>query len=223
MTTISALQNEYFQALCMLDESRACDVIHRGLDNGFSPEDLLIKIVIESIDRMNESLLVDQEINLAQHYLSARISENMAMLLLAKFPSGGDSPGCIVLGTSIGDYHGLGKKIVAGCLRAHLFQVIDAGTHVSPEQFVDLAITHNAQIIGISSMMAHTAIGPEGALGVRKILQEQGLESRIKIMVGGAPYRFDRELYRRVQADGWGENGLAAVETARRLIMEVTP
>lgn len=52
------------------------------------------------------------------------------------------------------------------------------------------------------------------------VLRDRHLEGQIKIMVGGAPFRFDHELYKHVEADGWGENGLDAVVTAKRLIKE---
>ncbi|MBN2712216.1 MAG: cobalamin-dependent protein [Planctomycetes bacterium] len=221
MQDISELQKSYFHALCELDEKKTSSLIEGALAGGVKPDELLIKVVIPSIDQMNEELIMGQEINLAQHYLSAKISESIAMKLLDQVQTAGECPGCVVIGTAVGDFHGLGKKIVIACLRAHMFKVIDAGTHVSPEAFVDLAIENNAQVIGISSMMAHTATGPNGALGVRKILRERELEGKIKIMVGGAPFRFDHGLYEHVNADGWGENGLEAVATAKRLIKEV--
>jgi methanogenic corrinoid protein MtbC1 len=58
---------------------------------------------------------------------------------------------------------------------------------------------------------------------VRQILQERGLESRFRIAVGGAPYRFDNELYKAVGADGWAPDGVNAGRTIIDLIREVKP
>lgn len=49
------------------------------------------------------------------------------------------------------------------------------------------------------------------------------MEHKIKIIVGGAPYRYDHELFKVVQADAWADNGIEAGEVISKLIREVTP
>ena len=56
---------------------------------------------------------------------------------------------------------------------------------------------------------------------MRQLLHEQGLEDRIKIAVGGAPYRFDRELYRTVGADAFAADGVTAGRVIIDLIHQV--
>ena len=85
---------------------------------------------------------------------------------------------------------------------------------------MDEATRLGAQVIGVSSMMVHTATGPDGASGVRALLRERGLEDRVKLLVGGAPYLFDEELYLAVGADAWGRNGLVAVDEVATLVKE---
>ena len=103
----------------------------------------------------------------------------------------------------------------------HGVEVIDLGTNVPPETFVSAAVKHDAPIIAISSMMVHTARGPNGALKVRELLHAHGLEDRIKIIVGGAPYRFDHTLWQTVKADGWAENAVAAARLVEDMLSEV--
>lgn len=98
--------------------------------------------------------------------------------------------------------------------------VINLGLSVPPERFVEEAITHNAQVIAISSMMIHTARGENGCLKVREILKEKGLEKKIKIIVGGAPYNFDHNLYKVVKADTWAKDGISAAKVIIDLIKE---
>ena len=90
-----------------------------------------------------------------------------------------------------------------------------------PERFVDEAVANKAQVIGISSLMVHTARGENGCLKVRQILKERGLEEQIKIIVGGAPYRHDHALYKVVQADAWSENGIVGGQIIKDLIKEM--
>ena len=107
----------------------------------------------------------------------------------------------IVIGSAFGDFHGLGKKIVAGCLRAEMYEVYDLGLNVSAQKFVDEAKAKNAKIIGVSSMMVHSAKGENGPRAIRQILDDE--KSNIKLIVGGAPYRYDFELYKEVGAHGF--------------------
>ncbi|MBF0550498.1 MAG: cobalamin-dependent protein, partial [Deltaproteobacteria bacterium] len=88
-------------------------------------------------------------------------------------------------------------------------------------RFVDEAVALDAQVIGISAMMVHTARGENGCLKVRRILKDRGLENRIRIVVGGAPFHFDHELYKVVQADGWADDGVTAGKVVTNLIKEV--
>ena len=64
-------------------------------------------------------------------------------------------------------------------------------------------------------------IGEQGARKVRELLDQRGLSSRVKLVVGGAPYRFDETLYRRVGADGWAADGIAAGRMIIDLIRSV--
>ena len=129
--------------------------------------------------------------------------------------------GRVVIGTSHGDFHGLGKRIVTGCLKARMIEVTDLGLNVSPERFVDEALV--ARCPGHRDLVDDGPHGPgeNGCRRVRQILQERGLEDRFKIVVGGAPYRFDQDLYKVVEADAWAENGVEAATVIAELIREV--
>jgi methanogenic corrinoid protein MtbC1 len=91
--------------------------------------------------------------------------------------------------------------------------------NVAPEKFVDEAVAHDSAIIAISSMMMHTARSELGSTKVREILKERNLEDKIKIVVGGAPYRWDPNLYKIVQADAWAEDGITAGKVIKDLML----
>ncbi len=87
-------------------------------------------------------------------------------------------------------------------------------------RFVDVAVAQNARVIGVSSMMMHTANGPEGPRAVRAELRERGLEDQIHLVVGGAPFRFDEQLHLEVGAEGTAESALDAVQLIARYFPE---
>jgi methanogenic corrinoid protein MtbC1 len=213
----------YTEAIVDTDRHKALAVVYDAVNKGISPEDVLFKVVIPSLESMVKSISESFDANLAQHFMASQIAAEVTEKLIPKFERAPESVGRIVIGTSMGDYHGLGKRIVIGCLRSYMIDAVDLGLNVPPERFVDEAVAHRAQVIGISSMMVHTARGEQGCLKVRKILQQRRLEDHIKIIVGGAPYRFDHDLSRVVQADAWAEDGIKSGPVVAQLIQEVKP
>ncbi len=217
-TPLSHIATDFFDALFDTDRIKALSVINRALARKVSPEDLVFSVVLPGIERMTESLVGMENTNLSQHFIASQICEEVIDLLLPVFRGAPTFHGTVILGASCGDFHGLGKKIVRGCLRASLFSVIDLGINVPAERFVDEAVSQKAAIIGVSSMMVHTALSDQGPRRVRQLLQERGLEREIKLVVGGAPYKFDPDLYRKVGADAWGESGMEAVRVITQIL-----
>jgi methanogenic corrinoid protein MtbC1 len=209
------------EAIYDTDRVRALEVIHRALADGVTPEEVIFEVIIPGIELMMTSGEDGFEANLAQHFMAAQIAAEVTDEMVPRFRRRPEIAGRVVIGTAWGDFHGLGKRIVIGCLKAHLIEVIDLGLNVYPVQFVEAALAADAEVIAISSMMVHTARGEHGCLGVRKILRERGLDGQIKLIVGGAPYRYDDKLFETVQADAWAVNGVAACGVVANLIKEV--
>jgi len=211
----------YLTSLFDTDKPAAMRIIQSALDGGMTPEQVVFDVVIPGMERMIGGMISDNLVTLSQHFLAAQIAEEVVDRLVPLFATSPEIQGHVVIGTSHGDFHGLGKKIVTGCLRARMFEVTDLGINVAPERFVDEAVAVGAQVIAISSMMVHTATGEQGAKRVRKLLQERILESQIRIIVGGAPYRFHDTLFREVGADAWADTAAEAPAVVARLVQEV--
>ncbi len=213
----------YREAVFDTDRQRALQVIAAAVGRDATPEEIVFEVVIPSIEETARELGDRAGASLAQHFLASQIGAEVVEAMIPRFARAPESGGRVIIGTSRGDFHGLGKRIVIGCLRAHLIEATDLGLNVAPERFVDEAVRLGAPVIGISSMMVHTARGEQGCLGVRRVLRERGLEEGIKLVVGGAPYRHDPELYRAVGADAWAENGLLAGRVIGGLLGEARP
>lgn len=213
---------DFNEAIFDTDRETALNVIRNAVENGLTPEEVVFDIVTPSLDYfLTGRTGKKMDFNLAQHFMTSQIAAEITEEMVQKFKKPPEIIGRIVIGTAHGDLHSLGKRIVIGCLRAQMIEAIDLGVNVSPEKFVDEAVANNAQVIGISSMMVHTARGENGCIRVREILKQRGLEKKIKIIVGGAPFGFDSELYNVIQADAWAKDGLIAGEIVTKLIKEV--
>jgi methylmalonyl-CoA mutase cobalamin-binding domain/chain len=212
---------KYNEAVFDTDKQRALKIIDDAVQSGVSPEDIVFQVIIPAVEQMIKAISEDFDTNLAQHYMASQIAAEVTEKMTALFKKTPITIGRVVMGTSSGDLHTLGKKIVIGCLRSMMIEVFDLGVNVSPEKFIEEAVKQKAEVIGISSMMVHTARGENGCLKVREILKTMDLEKSVKIIVGGAPYRFDRNLYKTVHADAWAPDGITAGKVVIDLINEV--
>jgi trimethylamine corrinoid protein len=217
---LEAIIKAYKEAVEETDREAALALVERAVADGIRAEDIIFKVVIPAIEESMASVTQDPDANLAQHFMTAQIAADVTERMLERFERPPEIVGRIVIGTATGDLHSLGKRIVSGCLKAMMVKVVDLGINVPAERFVDAAVTHDAQIIAVSAMMHHTAVGEDGARGVRRILHERSLEDRIRLVVGGAPYRFDCELCKAVGADGWAPDGFSA---ARMIVDMLRP
>lgn len=121
--------------------------------------------------------------------------------------------GRIVLGTVRGDLHDIGKNLVTIMLKGAGFEVIDLGSDVSPERFVDTAVSESATVIGLSALLTTTM--PQ-MKAVVDLVRERGLAGKIKVAIGGAPIT---EAYARtIGADAYGFDAVNAVECIGRLM-----
>lgn len=215
---LDAIISAYNEAVFDTDHDKALKIVRDAVDQGVSPEDVVFNIVLPAMELTIKAISENFDANLAQHFMTAQIADTVTSEMVARFSKAPASAGRVVMGTAFGDLHTLGKRIVIGCLHTRMIEVTDLGVNVAPERFVDEA--WNANVIGISAMMVHTAKGENGSLKVRQLLQERGLEARVKIIVGGAPYRFDPELYKIVGADAWAIDGVTAGKVIADLIGE---
>ena len=215
------LQEEFLNAIYDSDQEAALSCIQKALECGISAEDATVKIVAPALTTMAKSV-INRKAGLSQHFMAVHISEKAIDELHQRVLQSPPELGTVILGTAVGDFHGLGNKIVAGCLKAHLFEVVDLGLNVAPQRYVDEALSKRANVIGVSSMMVHAALGESGPKMIRTLLRQRGLESHIKLIVGGAPYQFDKDLYQKAGADAWARDGIEAVAVIKRLFKEVT-
>jgi len=121
--------------------------------------------------------------------------------------------GVVILGTTKGDIHEIGKILVGTLLTAHGFRVHDLGADVAGEQFAARAQELGADIVGVSALLTTTMRNQRGVL---EALEKAGLRSHVKVMVGGAPVT--RKWSEEIGADGYAKDAMSAVALARSLM-----
>lgn len=121
--------------------------------------------------------------------------------------------GKVVIATVEGDIHEIGKSLVATMLGASGFEVYDLGVDQPSDKIIGKALEVNADIIAMSALLTTTMVKQREVI---EELEKEGLRSRIKVMVGGAPVT--RDWVAQIKADGYSEDAIGAVALAKNLL-----
>lgn len=121
--------------------------------------------------------------------------------------------GKVVIGTVAGDLHDIGKNLVSMMLEGGGFQIIDLGTDVAPEKFVQVIQEQGAELIAMSALLTTTMSSIGNTI---KALKDAGVRDRVKVIVGGAPVT--QEFADKVGADGFAQDASSAVRVAKQLL-----
>jgi 5-methyltetrahydrofolate--homocysteine methyltransferase len=124
-----------------------------------------------------------------------------------------ESAGTVAIGTVKGDLHDIGKNLVGMMLEGAGFEIIDLGTDVSPEQFVEAINGSNIDIVGLSALLTTTMPSMKATIDA---LESAGIRDQVKIMIGGAPVT--GEYSETIGADGYAAGASKAVSLAKSLV-----
>ncbi len=126
------------------------------------------------------------------------------------------SQGKVVIGTIQGDIHDIGKNLVSAMLSANGFDVIDLGADVELGKFLKTAEAEKADLICLSALLTTTMLGQKKLIEMHK---EQESAGSSKVLVGGAPV--NRKWADDIDADGYAENAMTAVDAAKALMNKI--
>lgn len=160
------------------------EAVQQALDEGISAQEILEKGLLDGMGIIGEKFKKN-EVFVPEVLVAAR-AMNAGVELLKPYlvEAGVESKGVAVIGTVKGDLHDIGKNLVKMMLEGKGINVIDLGTDVAPETFVQAAIDNNADIICCSALLT-TTMGE--MKNVVECAKEKGIRDKVKIMVGGAP------------------------------------
>ncbi|MBF0304009.1 MAG: cobalamin-dependent protein [Desulfamplus sp.] len=160
-------------------------------------------VVIAALQRIGEGWK-NGVFALSQVYMAGRICEELIDEVLPPGdPDRKDQPKMAICVLS--DHHKLGKTIVYSLLRASGFDLLDYGT-MEVEELVQRIKNDKIKIILVSVLMLHSA------LKVKPLKEKlDSLNLDVKIVVGGAPFRFDKQLWQEVRADAMCSTASEAV------------
>ncbi len=145
---------------------------------------------------------------LSQVYMSGRLCEDVVTSLLPAPAAAGWKGPRIAIAT-LEDYHVLGKHMVLSALRASGFAVRDLGRGTA-EELASRAAAEEIDLLLLSMLMVSSALRVKD---LRDLVQSR--RARVRLVVGGAPFRLNPALGEQVGADASGRNSADAIAIVR--------
>ena len=187
-------------------------LVQQAIDEGVPASDILEQGLLAGMSIVGEKFK-NNEVYVPEVLVAAR-AMNMGAQILKPYlaEAGVTATGRVCLGTVQGDLHDIGKNLVKMMMEGKGLEVVDLGTDVSPEAFVNTAIEQNCQVICCSALLTTTM--PVMA-DVVKLAEEKGIRDKVKIMVGGAPV--SQEYCDKIGADCYTVDAASAADAAVEL------
>lgn len=184
-------------------------LVQQAIDEGIPAQTILTEGLLKGMDVVGEKFK-NNEIFVPEVLVAAR-AMNMGVALLKPLlaAQGVKASGKACIGTVQGDLHDIGKNLVKMMMEGKGLEVVDLGTDVAPETFIQTAKEQNCQVICCSTLLVATMGVMEEVV---KAAEAAGIRDSVKIMVGGAPVTED--FCRQIGADAYTPDAVTAAELA---------
>lgn len=189
------------------------ELVNEALSQDISAEKILNKGLVGGMSIVSEKFK-SNEIFIPEVLVSARaMNSGLEILKPLLAEANVKSIGKVVIGTVKGDLHDIGKNIVAMMLQGAGFDVVDLGTGVSKEKFLEFVEKESADILGMSTLLTTTMIYMREVV---EALKNANLEQNVKVIIGGAPVT--QSYAAQINADGYAPDAASAVDLTKKLL-----
>jgi methanogenic corrinoid protein MtbC1 len=189
----------------MKGQEGADELTKKALEAGVKPDDILKKGLVLGMEKIGVKFR-ENKVFVPQVLMSAK-SMSTAMEHLIPFFTSGEvkRKGIFVIGTVSGDLHDIGKNLVSMMVEGSGYEVVDLGTDVGAQKFIEAIKQHPNCFVGLSALLTTTMKNMEEI--VKDIKAEQ---PATQIMIGGAPV--SEEFKETIRADFYSPDPQGAVD-----------
>jgi methanogenic corrinoid protein MtbC1 len=208
---LGGLAQRYLAALMAADRQAASQLIveeaRRGTDIHAIYEHVFVPVQWEVGERWH-----NRTINIAQEHFCTATTE-LAAAQLYQFRHTLPRNGRMAVVTTVaGDLHGMGARIIADYLEMEGWKIYYLGVNTPTESLLHLLQDLQPDLLAMAASM------PQHIPVVRELVaaKQQNLQlSQIKVLVGGAAFSTDPELWKTTGADAFAATPAAAVAWAK--------
>ena len=184
-----------------------------ALDASLPAEDILKQGLVPAMTEVGRRF-EEGEYFVPEMLISARAMQSgLAILKPLLVASDVQATGKVVIGTVQGDLHDIGKNLVGMMLEGAGFELVDLGTDVRAEQFVQAVQDHGPDLVAMSALLTTTMPSMKTTIDA---LTDAGVRDQVKVIIGGAPVTEDYAAA--IGADGFATDASRAATLASGLI-----
>lgn len=177
-------------------ENGADELTKQAVAEGISPNSILNDALMVGMRKIGDKFEVGKAF--IPDMLIAAKAMNAAMVHLHPFFEAGDIElkGDLIIGTVAGDLHDIGKNILRMVLIGAGWNVIDLGSDVKADKFIETLNEYPNAIVGMSALLTTTMMQMEVTTKAIK-----DVFPSTKVFVGGAP--LSQAFSDKIGADGY--------------------
>ncbi len=195
-----------------LQKGKAKDVkqmVQDALDQGVSASDVLNKGLLVGMGIIGGKFK-NNEVYVPDVLIAARAMKAGTEILKPLLATQGvKAIGKVLIGTVKGDLHDIGKNLVAMMMEGKGLEVVDVGTDVPADTFIQKAIENDVRVICCSALLTTTMGEMKNVVEAAKAA---GVRDRFIIMVGGAPV--NETFCKSIGADLYTPDAASAADAA---------
>ena len=191
------------------------ELVQQAIDQGCPAAEILNDALMAGMNIIGEKFK-NNEVYVPEVLVAARCMNSGVQLLKPLLVADGvQATGKVCIGTVQGDLHDIGKNIVKLMMEGKGLEVVDLGTDVAPETFVQAAVEQGCQVICCSALLTTTM---DVMADVVKAADAAGIRPGVKIMVGGAP--ITQDFCNTIGADVYTSDAASAADAAVALCQQ---
>ena len=202
-----------FDAILAGDMAAASDRVQEAVDAEVPAEVILKQALVPAMTEVGRKF-EEGEYFVPEMLISARAMQSgLAILKPLLIASDVQATGTIVIGTVQGDLHDIGKNLVGMMLEGAGFELVDLGTDVRADQFVQAVQENDPDLVAMSALLTTTMPAMKTTIDA---LAQAGVRDGVKVIIGGAPITADYAA--QIGADGFASDASRAAALATELV-----
>jgi len=202
------------EAIVEGEPEKTISVVNEAIDQALDLKDILNEGLIKAAEEVGilyekeeyflaDLLMTGDALKAAMEILKSKLAEDPII----------KPRGIILIGTVQGDIHDIGKSLVVSLLRGQAFDVIDLGSDVPPEIFIEKAKEINPDVIGLSGLLTMSISKMHETI---LLLKKAGIPS--KIIIGGGIV--SKDSCAMIGADDCAKDGYEGIKKIKKIISE---
>lgn len=211
---LSPLAEEYLTTLLQGREHSAHKLIHEAIEKGTETKDIYLEVFEPSLKELGE-LWERNEITVAQEHYFTAATESIMSQICPKMDSNNQNKYSVVSLSTNGEFHNIGIRMVTDFLAMKGWETYYLGGNVPTQSVIQTIQNLEADLLAISVTIPYNI---EAAKNLITAVRSTFSKSEVKVIVGGAIFNQNSELWKEIEADGFAPNAQEAVKVATDLV-----